>query len=299
MEEYLNKIIVGNCLEVMKKLPDKCVDLVLTDPPYNIGKDFANDNLPLDEYLSWCDKWIAECERVLKWSGAIWVTLGFQTVAEVKTIFNRYTNLRLKNWIIWYRQDGWKGDKGFSQSHEHILFFIKDCLTSELHQQFIAYLNEKREQKGLSLADINKYFGWASNGGGCASSYMGNKKDNYLPTQKHYNLLKEYLELDNRFDHLPYGVRFNKSDVCDDVWLTPKSEKNRLGHPTQKPVPLFRRIIEVSTNEGDTILDPFIGSGTTAVACKQLNRNFIGIEISPDYCKIAEERLKNPQPTLI
>jgi len=155
------------------------------------------------------------------------------------------------------------------------------------------YLNETRERKGLSLSDINKHFGWAITGGGCASSYMGDKETNIVPSPNHYKQLKEFLGLDNRFDDLisQFNLKFNKVDVCDDVWLTPKSEKHRLGHPTQKPEALFRRIIKASSNKGELILDPFIGSGTTAVACKQLNRNFIGFEISPEYCKIANKRL--------
>ena len=74
--------------------------------------------------------------------------------------------------------------------------------------------------------------------------------------------------------------------------------KGRL-HPTQKPVALMEYLIKTYTNKGDLVLDCFAGSGTTLLACKQLNRNFIGIEISPEYCTIAEERLKNLQPTLI
>lgn len=292
MSVNLNTIYNEDCLETMRRIPDNSVTMIIADPPYNIGKDFANDNLNLDEYIYWCTQWIPECVRVLKFGGAFWLTLGWQTVAEVKIILTNQENMRLKNWIIWYRQDGWKGDKGFSQSHEHILYLIKDNLTAEIHQSFIDYLNTKRVEKAVKLADINKHFGWASNGGGCASSYMGTKKDNLLPTRKHYELLKEYLELDDRFDNLPYGVKFNKTDVCDDVWLKPKSEKNRLGHPTQKPKGLFARMVNVSSDEGDIVYDPFMGSGTTARVCKDLGRSYIGSEISKEYCDIAQQRLR-------
>jgi adenine-specific DNA-methyltransferase len=287
----MNRIIHGDCLDVLRGMDDNSVDMVLTDPPYNIGKSFLNDNLSLDDYLTWCEEWIKECCRVLRFGGAFWMTLGWQTVAEVKLIVSAQDNMRLKNWVVWYRQDGWKGDKGFSQSHEHVLFYIKDNLTPELHQGFIDYLNEKRALKGVKQSDINKHFGWATTGGGVSSSYMGNKKDNLLPTRSHYELLKEYLALDGRYDNLPFGVKFNKCDVSDDVWLKPKSEKDRWGHPTQKPTALFRRIITVSSDEGDLILDPFLGSGTTARACKDLNRNYIGIEIDADYVAIAEKRI--------
>ena len=148
-----NVIICGDCLEVMKDWPDGCVDLVLTDPPYGIGKEFYNDKLPKKEYLNWSRKWIAEAVRVLKVGGAMYVSLGFQCVGEVKVIFNEYYAMRLKNWIIWYRQAGWKGDNGFAHSHEHILFFIKDGVPAFELIEFGKHVREKRLEAGYSTVD--------------------------------------------------------------------------------------------------------------------------------------------------
>ena len=284
----------GDCLELMKELPDESVDAVITDPPYNIGKDFEGENMQIQEWVNWCEKWVKECNRVLIAGGAFYITLGWQSIAEFKVMVNKFPELRLKNWIIWYRQDGWKGDNGYGQSYENILYYIKDNVPTEDEKAFRKYLNEKRIEKKLSLSDINKHFGWASNGGGCASGYMGdkNQREWQIPGRRHYELLKEYLELDNRFDNLPFGVKFNKTDVSDDVWLNPKSEKDRLGHPTQKPIKLMRRMVIGSTNEDDTILDPFIGSGTTAISSILLKRRFIGFEREEEYYKIATERIK-------
>jgi len=291
----LNKIYNMDCLEGLKLIPDNDVDLIVTDPPYNIGKDFKNENLSKEDYLQWCSSWIPELNRVLKYRGAIYITLGWQYVAEIKILFNELSNLRLKNWLVWYRQDGWKGDKGFAHSHEHILYFIKDTMSKERLLEFRSWLNEARIKKGYSLSDINKEFNWAITGGGCASGYMGNKQDMQIPSPHHFKQLKELLNLDNSFDILvgeEKYIKFNKTDVCDDVWLTPKSEKVRLGHPTQKPLKLFQRIIKASSNEKDLVLDPFMGSGTTAWACKSLNRNFIGFEIDQTYVDIINNRLK-------
>ncbi|PIN91009.1 hypothetical protein COU57_02270 [Candidatus Pacearchaeota archaeon CG10_big_fil_rev_8_21_14_0_10_32_14] len=110
--------------------------------------------------------------------------------------------------------------------------------------------------------------------------------------------LNELLKLPEQYkvkveeiDKKMFNVFFNKVDNCNDVWLDIKSEKKRLGHPTQKPVKLFKRIITASSNEGDLVLDCFVGSGTTAVACKQLGRKFICSDINSDYVKIANKRL--------
>jgi len=283
----------GDCLELFNDIEDESIDAVITDPPYNIGKDFSGEDMKVEDWINWCNKWVKECNRVLVAGGAFYLTMGWQSVAEFKVMMNKFTKFRLKNWIIWYRQDGWKGDNGYGHSYEHILYYIKDNIPLKEEKAFRDYLNEKRNEKKLSLSDINKHFGWASNGGGCASGYMGIKNQTgwQLPGRGHYELLKEYLELDNRFDNLPFDVKFNKTDVSDDVWLSPKSEKDRLGHPTQKPIKLMRRMVLGSTNEGDVVLDPFMGSGTTGVACVETGRRFIGFEISPEYFKIAEKRI--------
>lgn len=376
----VNKIYNMDCMEGLKQIEDNSVDLILVDPPYNIGKEFENDNLPQEEYLKWCEKWIKELDRVTAIGGAIYLTLGWQCVAEIKCIFNRLPFLRLKNWIVWYRQDGWKGDKGFAQSHEHILYFIKDNYLIRDLEKFAKHIKEKRLEAGYkTISDLmdamglytkikrkdgsEDYFsgvGWFESGKKQPSlremvrlnellkldkeysldikrqeikdfcKYIKDKrrekeysvqkvkkligmpnlyaKDdgrnidggyNYfetgfrLPTPKIYESLKKVLNLDDRFDRLIQSnyIKFNKVDECDDVWLTPKSEKKRLGHPTQKPEKLFRRIIKVSSNEGDLVLDCFMGSGTTAFACKSLKRKFIGFEIDKKYCDIINKRL--------
>lgn len=305
----LNKIHQGDCLEVMKQIDDNSIDLILIDPPYNIGKDFKNDNLPKEEYLKWIEKCLLELNRVLDVGGAMYITLGWQCVAEVKVICDKIKDLRLKNWIIWYRQDGWKGNNGFAQSHEHILYFIKDNVPVFDLTEFGKHIKERRLKTGYkTVSDLMEKMGlykkvkrtngtedfWSG-----AGWFESGKKQ---PSLRELIRLNQLLDLEDKYqvkqyqdykskDKKKYSVFFNKTDVCDDVWLTPKSEKNRLGHPTQKPVKLFKRIIEASSNPDDIILDCFMGSGTTAVACKQLGRNFIGIELSKEYVEIANKRL--------
>jgi len=306
----INKIHCMDCLDFLKQIEDNSIDLIVTDPPYNIGKDFDNENLSESEYLEWCEKWIIELDRILAIGGSIYLTLGWQCVAEIKCIFNKFPFLRLKNWIIWYRQDGWKGDKGFAHSHEHILYFIKDNVPVFDLDVFGNHIKEKRLEAGYkTISDLMEEMGLykkvkRSNGtedywSGAGWFESGKKQ----PSLRELIRLNQLLKLDEKYqvkqykdlkikDEKKYGVFFNKTDVCDDVWLTPKSEKNRLGHPTQKPEALFRRIIKASSNEGDLILDPFVGSGTTAFACKSLNRNFICNDNNKKFVDIVNKRLK-------
>jgi len=281
------KLYHGDCLQALSEIEDNSIDLVLADPPYGIGKA---DWDVFDEQFT--VKWISECNRVLKYMGSMWITLGWQTVSETKIICGKINDLRLKNWIIWYRKDGWKGDKGFCQSHEHILYYYKDFTNSPLFSEFKEYLNSKREEKGLSLKDINNKLGLATTGGGNASMYMGNHEYTVLPNRVNYNKIKKIIDLGNRFDYLPFGgqVKFNPVGVWDDVWVDILSEKKNRRHPTQKPLKLFERIIQCSTDKNGVVLDPFLGSGTTMEACQNLRRSCIGMEKDEGYIKSIKTR---------
>lgn len=204
--EELNKIICGDCLEVMKKLPDKCVDLVLTDPPYGIAKKWVGG-----KGHGW-GKARKEGEVRNEWD----------LEAPSQELFNEIIRVS-KNQIIW-------GGNYFNLPASR------------------CWLVWNKPERNFSLAEAE--LAWTS------------------------------------FDKV---VR---------VFDCHRSDTGRV-HPTQKPIKLMKWCIDKYSDENMTILDPFLGSGTTAVACKQLNRNFIGIEISPEYCKIAEERLKNLQGSLL
>lgn len=205
-DDFINQIICGDSLEVMKEMPDKCVDLVLTDPPYGISykntrseikyERIENDSGEID-YV----KLITELERVAK----IVIIFGAE---------NFYKSLPHKGrWICW--------DKRAE--------------------------NISNEMPGspFELAWINKTHGYY------------------------------------RIYRVIHGGAVNNDD-----------SGNPRFHPTQKPIKLFGKIMQDFTKEGEIIFDSFLGSGTTAVAAKQLGRKFIGIEISPKYCKIAEDRLR-------
>ncbi len=123
----VNKVYLGNCIEIMKTLPDKSVDLVFADPPFNIGikYDVYDDNLPYDEYYKWSERWIRECYRLLKDTGTIYIAISDEFAAEINTILKR-TGFYFRNWIIWYYAFGQNQRKKFNRAHTHILYFTKD-----------------------------------------------------------------------------------------------------------------------------------------------------------------------------
>jgi len=212
--------ILGDCLEEMKKIPDKSIDLVLTDPPYNAGREYDNDNLSDIDYLEFTDKYLSECKRVLTDNGNLVVIIGIKYQKPITMwLFN---NMNYCWEFVWWKSNG--------------------------------MLNGK-----ATFAVWDKVF-WFSKGEGT-----------------YYRQHPEYR----------------------DVWNIPvRPSTNDFGHPTPKDMKGINRIIHLLSKEGDTILDCFMGSCPVGVACKELNRNFIGIEISPEYYKIAQERIKNTTPPL-
>ncbi len=122
----INKIYLGNCIEIMKTLPDKSIDLVFADPPFNIGikYDTHNDNMSYDEYYNWSEKWIKESYRLLKDNGTIYIAIGDEFAAEINLILKR-TGFYFRNWIVWYYTFGQNQRKKFNRSHTYILYFTK------------------------------------------------------------------------------------------------------------------------------------------------------------------------------
>src|SRR3990167_3625926 len=229
----LNKVYCIDAVEGLQKLPDNSVDLILTDTPYNIGKDFENEDLPEKEYLEWCEKWIKELVRVCKIGGAIYLTLGWHYVAETKVLFNKFETLRLKNWIIWYRMDGWKTDKGFSHSHEHILYFIKDNTPLFDLEEFGKHIKERRIEKGYgTVAELMGAMGIytkikRSNGtedyrSGNGFFESGKKK----PSLKELILLNDLLGLDKKYTTFLQPILKDRLSIRD--YLNEAREKKSL-----------------------------------------------------------------------
>jgi len=220
-EDFINKIIQGDYLEIMKEMPDKCVDLVLTDPPYNFksqggGLFKKRGNLQRIEDSFGTDfkpeQLLNEVERITKsMHGYFWCS---------KAIVRNYLN--------------WAQDREY----------------------------------GFNILTWHK------------SNPIPANNNNFLPDTEYCIFIRGKGTTFNQ------GLPFNNYTK-----YTITSLEKRDDHPTPKPLDLITKYMKISSKENDLILDPFLGSGTTAVACKNLKRNFIGIEINPDYCEIAQKRL--------
>ena len=216
----------GDCLELMKDIPDSSIDMVITSPPYNIGNmhsnqikfgTYSNNNMNEQDYQNWQVEFLNECFRILKDNGSMFYNHKIRIKSKVAIHPMEWilkSNLILKQEIVW--------DMGKSANSDKIRFYP--------YSEHIYWLVKDRETK-----------------------------------------------------------IFN-TDNLSDVWrVVPTHRRKDIGHIAVMPVDIAENIIRAT--EYQIVLDPFMGSGTTGVAAKNLNRNFIGIELDPDYFKIAEKRI--------
>ena len=201
-DNFINKVICGDCLSVMKHIPDGAVDLVLTDPPYGIGADKKKAHSSIRDNPKW-ERTTWDKERPSREYFNEILRIGKKVAIWGGNYFTDYLPVS-SGWVVWSKP---QADTGFSLADGEL------CWTTE-----------------------------------------------------------------------EFSLRIKKY-----------SRRDGNSHPTQKPISLMEYCIDKFTQPNDLILDPFLGSGTTAVACKQLGRRFIGIEISKDYCKIAEDRLRQEE----
>lgn len=214
-------LLQGDCLELMKSIPDGSVDMVLTDPPY--GMEYQSNRrtatekfakISNDDGLSWLNEFADECYRVMRNDSAAYVFCSWHKVDVFKVSFERI--FKLKNIVVWVKNNHGSGDLKGAYAPKH---------------EFVLYMH-----KGRSLF---------------------------------------------------------RSGRTPDVIMADKVSGARMVHPTEKPIALLEQFIGNNSDEQNTILDPFMGSGTTGVAAKNLNRNFIGIELDETYFNIAKDRIAN------
>ena len=261
-EAPLRVVLNEDCIGGMKKINDESVDIIICDPPYNIGKDFGNSGdskMPMEEYLTWCDEWIGECVRIIKPRGTIYI-YGFSEILS-------FIRVRIKikvRWIVWHYTNKVTPSLNFWQrTHESILCCYKEKPVFNRDDVREPYTDAFLKNAAGKVRKSTK---------GRFSS--GNKETLYT-AHKNGALPRDVIKI----PALAGGA----------------GKKERVKHPTQKPLELCRKLIMASRNkEGDTLLVvPFAGSGSECVAAKQENIHFIGFEINEDYVRLCNERLKD------
>jgi len=245
INKYINHIIQGDCLQIMKNIPDNSVNITFADPPFNLGKKYNGyrDYKGFHAYLDWCKQWISEMVRITKLSGSIFVHNIPKWLTYYATFLNEIAYF--KHWIAWDAPTAPMG-KSLQPSHYGILYYAKDLKKNKFYE--IRYPHKRCRKCKYLLKD-----------------YGGKKAGLH-----------------------PFGPLV--SDVWTDIHRI-KHNKYRDEHPCQLPIHLLERIILMSTDEGDIVLDPFIGTGTTVIAAKRLGRKFIGIDIDEKYVNITKNKL--------
>lgn len=269
-----NCILCGDSLKIMSSMEEASIDVIYLDPPFftqDIHKLTPRENeteyqfndkwRSLDEYLLFMEQRLSQCKRVLKDTGSIFLHCDRNAAHYLKIVMDKIFGIhQFQSEIIWYYKRWSNSKKGLLNAHQVIFFYSKtnNFKFNKIYTEYSATTNvdqilqdRVRDKNGKSKYKIDED----------GEVVFGNSKK---------------------------GVPL--SDVWEIPYLNPKA-KERVGYPTQKPVVLIEQILKLVTEEGDLVMDPFMGSGTTPVAAKLLNRNYIGIDQSEEAVKLAEHRL--------
>lgn len=260
IEEVINKITHGDCIEGMAKLPEKSVDLIIADPPYNVSKgniwkwdnsvklkgfggDWKKvmedwDNMTLADYWAFTEEWLKQSKRVLKPTGSMWIYGTYHNIGITNVIMQKL-GIEILNEIIWYKRNSFPNLSGrrFTASHENLLW-----------------------------------------------GHVGGKKRLYY---FNYKKIKDM--------HFPEDNLKTQGKQMRTVWDIPNNKERielRFGkHPTQKPIRLCKRLLLATSKPDDIVLIPFCGAGSECVAAKILKRKYISYEIDQKYIDVADKRL--------
>ena len=235
-------VLVGDCLDILPTLKHDSVDLVVADPPYNIGIDYGKGSKADQrrDYDVWCGRWINWCYRALKPHGSMWIISGQEHGADIDIAVRR-AGMTMRNRITWHETFGVYCHNKFGRTSRPIYYAVKDAKNFTFNKAVVTVPSARQAKYGDRRA-------------------------------------------------APGGK------IMGDVWQISRvcgTFRERVkGVPTQLPEELVNRIIAVSSNQGDVVLDPFAGSGTTLAVAKRMGRLPVGVELNPDYAAIARRRME-------
>ncbi len=270
-----NKIYQGHCVEKLKEIEANKVDLIYFDPPFFTQRkhsltnkdnsktyEFDDKYDSIEEYLELVENVLKESKRILKNTGSVFLHCDKTASHNIRVVMDKvFGRENFQSEIIWSYKRWSNAKKGLLNAHQVIFFYSKtqDFKFNTLYTDYSATTNLDQILQDRERNENGK------------SVYKKDENGNVI-------LGKE-----------KKGVPF--SDVWEIPYLNPKA-KERTGYPTQKPVLLLNQILNIVTDEGDLVVDPFCGSGTTCVSAKSLKRQFIGIDISKDAVELANSRLE-------
>ena len=277
----MNKLYCGDNLKIMEGMADASIDLICTDPPFCSGRDYGAFNDKWDDglkgYLKFMRPRVEQMHRLLKDTGSLYLHCDPSASHYLKVMLDKvFGRKQFRNEIVWHYSKWTNNSNKFQSGHGNIYFYASSdqyifnkLYTTTEYQQYlydVGYKNNTIMSKGVRVKQLIVY-----------DSSKAKKE-----IQK------------NNYDKLVYCTDKKGSQMSDswtDIQYLNSCAKERTGYPTQKPIALYQRMIQASSNEGHVVLDPFCGSGTTLVAANNLGRQYIGIDENPDAIRIAEERL--------
>lgn len=296
------ELMLGDCLERMREIPDGSVNLILTDPPYFKVKGEQWDNQWAEpmQFLAWLDDVLIEFARVLHQTGSVYIFASPQMSSRVEILMSERFNI-LSN-IVWNKKnapgfDGWKQKmrkeslRKFYPHSERVIFAEPIGVLPD----YSATLRAAREKVGMTQAGVCELFGFhgkTNRGGMLANWELGLS----APSTEQWSKLKSVLDLPDFYNVVrPFRVTANVpyTDVWEFETVRPYAGK----HPCEKPATMLEHIINASSLRGDLVLDAFMGTGSTGIASKTLGRNFVGIEQDEKYFNIAKKRIEAAQQT--
>lgn len=252
------KLYQGNSIDWLATLDSASVDLIFADPPYNIKKAEWDNFENQEKYIQWSIQWISQASRILKPTGSLYICGFSEILADLKHPASKFFNKC--RWLIWHYKNKANLGADWGRSHESIIHF------------------RKSNRVKLNIDDVRIPYGahtlkYPSHPQAETSAY-GNSA-----TKKHHNWTPH-----------PKGAK--PKDVIE-IPTTCNGMGETTPHPTQKPEELLRKFVLASSNEGDLVIDPFSGSGTTLVVAEQLNRRWMGCDLNFEYNNWAINRLEN------
>lgn len=302
-------LINGDSLEELKKIPDKSIALILTDPPYHstkkkniLGDTSFRTN---SDYIEWMEQYAIEWKRILKHNGSVFCFCSSEMASYLEVMFSKEFNILSQ--IVWTKPnapgyDGWKQKmkkEALRQWYPHSerIIFMEPAFEGNLFRTYFGNALKKwRKEAKISshyLAEVTQSYGKVNHGGAISNWEAGRN----IPSREQYQKIINALMETGKFEMLPVYedmIRpFNVDSNVEftDIWTFQNVRQYRGKHPAEKPLDLLKHAILSTTYENDIVLDCFGGSGATAIAAKETGRKCISIELENKWSLYAKERL--------